>query len=37
MLADLIRCALEIKDPYLAQVMRRVKGGEMVINCLHAE
>jgi hypothetical protein len=34
---SLIDYALQIKDPYLAQVVRRVEAGEMVINCLHVE
>jgi hypothetical protein len=34
---SLIRYALEIKDPYLAQVVRRVEGGEMNIECLYRE
>ena len=28
----LIRYALEIKDPYLAQVVRRVEGGESIAD-----
>ena len=31
---SLIRCALEIKDPYLAQIVRRVEDGEMTIEWL---
>jgi hypothetical protein len=34
---SLIRYALEIKDPYLAQVVRRVEAGEITIDCLHLE
>ena len=34
---SLIHYALEIKDPYLAQVVRRVEAGEMVIDCFHVE
>ena len=34
---SLIRYALEIKDPYLAQVGRRVEEGEMTIDCLRLE
>ena len=34
---SLIRYALEIKDPYLAQVVRRVEAGEMTIESLDAE
>ena len=34
---SLIRYALEIRDPYLAQVVRRVEGGEMNIERLHLE
>ena len=33
----LIRYALEIKDPYLAQVVRRVEAGEMTIDYLVIE
>ena len=33
----LISYALEIKDPYLAQVVRRVEAGEITIDCLHLE
>ena len=33
----LIQYALEIKDPYLAQVVRRVESGEMTIEHLHPE
>jgi hypothetical protein len=29
--------ALEIKDPYLAQVVRRVEVGEITIDCLYLE
>ena len=32
---SLIRYALEIKDPYLAQVVRRVEEGEMTIESLY--
>ena len=34
---SLIRYALEIKDPYLAQVVRRVEAGETTIDQLHLE
>ena len=34
---SLIRYALEIKDPYLAQVVRRVEAGEMTIDHLVLE
>ena len=34
---SLIRYALETKDPYLAQVVRRVEGGELIIECLYLE
>jgi hypothetical protein len=34
---SLIRYALEIKDPDLAQVVRRIEGGEMTIEHLHVE
>ena len=34
---SLIRYALEIKDPYLAQVVRRVEGGELTIEWLYRE
>ena len=34
---SLIRYALEIKDPYLAQVVRRVEAGEMTIEWLYIE
>ena len=34
---SLIRYALEIKDPYLAPVVRRVEGGEMTIDSLYCE
>jgi hypothetical protein len=34
---SLIRYALEIKDPYLAQVVRRVEAGEMTIERLYLE
>src|ERR1051325_386627 len=34
---NLIQYALEISDPYLAQVVRRVEGGEMTIEHLHRE
>jgi len=34
---SLIRYALEIRDPYLAQVVRRVEGGEMNIERLYVE
>jgi antitoxin (DNA-binding transcriptional repressor) of toxin-antitoxin stability system len=34
---SLIRYALQIKDPYLAQVVRRVEAGEMTIDHLQLE
>ena len=34
---SLIRYALEIKDPYLAQVVRRVEAGEITIDRLYRE
>jgi len=34
---NLIRYALEIKDPHLAQVVRRVEAGEMTIDYLYLE
>jgi hypothetical protein len=34
---SLIRYALEIKDPYLAQVVRRVEAGEMTIDSIYLE
>jgi hypothetical protein len=34
---SLIRYALEIKDPYLAQVVRRVEAGETTIDHVHLE
>ena len=34
---SLIRYALEIKDPDLAQVVRRVESGEMTIDHVHLE
>ena len=34
---NLIQYALEIKDPYLAQVVRRVESGEMTIEHLYPE
>jgi hypothetical protein len=34
---SLIPYALEIRDPYLAQVVRRVEAGEMTIERLHVE
>jgi hypothetical protein len=34
---SLIRYALEIKDPHLAEVVRRVEGGEMTIEYLYVE
>ena len=34
---SLIRYALEIRDPYLAQVVRRVEEGETTIEGLHVE
>jgi len=34
---SLIKYALEIKDPYLDQVVRRVESGEMTIDHVHLE
>ena len=34
---SLIRYALEIRDPHLAQVVRRVEAGEMNIERLYVE
>ena len=34
---SLIRYALETKDPYLVQVVRRAEGGELIIECLYRE
>jgi len=34
---NLILYALQIKDPQLAQVVRRVESGEMTLDRLHAE
>jgi hypothetical protein len=34
---SLIQYALEIRDPYLAQVVRRVEAGEMNIQRLYVE
>ena len=34
---SLIRCALETKDPNLAQVVRRVEGGEMTFEHVRLE
>ena len=34
---SLIRYALEIKDPYLAQLVHRVEAGEMTIEHVHLE
>jgi hypothetical protein len=34
---NLIRYALEIRDPHLAEVVRRVEAGEMTIEHLHLE
>jgi len=34
---SLIRYALEIADPYLAQVVRRVEAGEMTIDHFYRE
>ena len=33
----LIRYALEIKDPYLGQLVRRVEAGEIAIDRVHLE
>ena len=33
----LIRYALEVKDPYLAQLVRRVEAGETTIDHLYIE
>jgi len=35
--SKLIRYALEISDPHLAQVVRRVEADEMTIEHLHPE
>ena len=34
---NMIQYALEIRDPHLAQVVRRVEAGEMTIEHLHPE
>ena len=34
---SLIRYALEIKDPYLGQLVRRVEAGETTIDHVHLE
>jgi len=34
---SMIRYALEIKDPYLGQLVRRVEAGEMTIEHVHLE
>ena len=34
---NLIRYALDLKDPYLAQVVRRVESGEMTIDHVQLE
>ena len=34
---SLMRYALEIRDPYVAQVVRRVEGGERIIDRLYRE
>lgn len=34
---SLIQYALEIRDPYLTQVVRRVEGGETTIDHVHLE
>lgn len=34
---SLIRYALEIKDPYLNQLVRRVEAGELTIDRVHLE
>ena len=34
---SLIRYALETKDPYLGQLVRRVDAGEMTIDHVHLE
>ena len=34
---SLIRYAFEIKDPHLAQVVRRVEAGEMTIEWLYVD
>jgi len=34
---SLIRYALEIKDPYLGQLVRRVEAGEVTIDHVHLE
>jgi hypothetical protein len=33
----LIRYGLQVKDPYLAQIVRRVEAGELEIHRLHTE
>ena len=34
---SMIRYALEIRDPYLAQIVRRVEAGEMTIDSIYLE
>jgi hypothetical protein len=34
---SLIRYALEIEDPYLGQLVRRIEAGEMTIDHVHLE
>ena len=34
---SLIRYALKIKDPQLAQVVQRIESGELTIDCLYVE
>jgi hypothetical protein len=34
---SLIRYALKIRDPHLAQVVQRVESGELIIDCLYPE
>ena len=34
---SMIRYALEIRDPYLAQIVRRVEAGEMSIDSIYLE
>jgi len=34
---SMIQYALEIKDPYLGQLVRRVEAGEMTIEHVHLE
>jgi hypothetical protein len=34
---SMIRYALDIRDPYLAQIVRRVEAGEMTIDSIYLE